>query len=729
MPIEISTGGASVTNTVTLDGAPAVLISGDDVTFDNLSSGVLLATTATEPVIRVTGSDAHIINRLGGRIEAQFGYYDAILGGSGSDVVDNYATIYGWTRLGDGADTFNQYFSSGTSGTAAVDLGAGDDRYNLLVGPGPILFSAVHGGTGVDTLNLASTLSVVYGFHFLEFEHLILGPNVTNLVSFNDLVSVTLTPGGFNNFVTSVNPNVDLLLDANWLSIGAGSEFRTVTGGSANDALTLFSNSASPAPKIASADLGGGADVVFIQAFDLGSPAPVIGSLVSGGAGDDTVEILSRSATVIDLTRYAGFEQLGISTQIADWSATARVANADDYLGITTGGDVELASSSSPLALVTSGYLGRLTLASDTIVGSVSSGNYAPGFWDIETADPLMNMTVINSGTILGGVDLNLGDDLYDGSLGTTGGIIFGYAGNDLLKGGTAEDTIEGGFGNDTIHGGGGLNYLYGDAGDDRIVVIAADTGSVIDGGAGLDTLVVTGAIGALGTLAGLERIELLPSAALTLTGTQLASGFAVLAGTGIITLNLDPGVAFSATGLTLESGASIAFTVNGTGGSDAIKANLTTVNTLNGSGGNDQIRGGNLADAISGGLDNDKLMGLAGADTLTGGAGADQFRYLFASDSGTGGNADQITDFVSGTDRLNFALLDADPVAAGRQALSFIGTQSFHATGAAEVRYGSISGGHLMVLVDLDGNGTSDMEIVLLGAGAQTLTSGDFML
>ena len=77
---------------------------------------------------------------------------------------------------------------------------------------------------------------------------------------------------------------------------------------------------------------------------------------------------------------------------------------------------------------------------------------------------------------------------------------------------------------------------------------------------------------------------------------------------------------------------------------------------------------------------------------------------------------------------RLNFALHDADPVAAGRQALSFIDTAAFSATGTAQVRYAA-SGADLLVQVDLDGNGTSDMEIVLAGAGGQVLTGSDYML
>ena len=196
----------------------------------------------------------------------------------------------------------------------------------------------------------------------------------------------------------------------------------------------------------------------------------------------------------------------------------------------------------------------------------------------------------------------------------------------------------------------------------------------------------------------------------------------------GTLTVNLTVGVAFLPGGMSAAAGSNVAFAINGTAGTDIIKANLNFRNTINGGDSNDQIRGGGLVDTINGGIGNDKILAFTGADILTGGAGADQFRYLFAGDSGTGANADRINDFLSGTDRLNFALLDADPVAAGRQALTYINTAAFSATGTAQVRYG-VSGADLLVQVDLDGNGTADMEIVLQGASTQTLTSGDFML
>ncbi|WP_369800342.1 calcium-binding protein, partial [Caulobacter sp. Root1472] len=66
---------------------------------------------------------------------------------------------------------------------------------------------------------------------------------------------------------------------------------------------------------------------------------------------------------------------------------------------------------------------------------------------------------------------------------------LIGAAYADTLTGGGGADTLTGGDGADVLDGGTGSDQQRGEAGDDRIVYDAADT--VIDGGAGRDTLVL----------------------------------------------------------------------------------------------------------------------------------------------------------------------------------------------------------------------------------------------
>ncbi|MEY4592221.1 MAG: hypothetical protein RIR18_1116 [Pseudomonadota bacterium] len=66
-----------------------------------------------------------------------------------------------------------------------------------------------------------------------------------------------------------------------------------------------------------------------------------------------------------------------------------------------------------------------------------------------------------------------------------------------------------------------------------------------------------------------------------------------------------------------------------------------------------DTIEAGAGNDSISGGAGNDMLIGGAGLDALTGGDGADTFVF----DALAATSLDQITDFLSGTDRLSFSV------------------------------------------------------------------------
>ncbi len=95
--------------------------------------------------------------------------------------------------------------------------------------------------------------------------------------------------------------------------------------------------------------------------------------------------------------------------------------------------------------------------------------------------------TIINTGTLLGNVSLDGGNDFYDGRGGTITGTVFGEAGADRMIGGTGAEGLNGGFGNDTIFGGGGADLIAGASGND---FLRGDGGNdTIRGGGGNDTM------------------------------------------------------------------------------------------------------------------------------------------------------------------------------------------------------------------------------------------------
>jgi Ca2+-binding RTX toxin-like protein len=143
-----------------------------------------------------------------------------------------------------------------------------------------------------------------------------------------------------------------------------------------------------------------------------------------------------------------------------------------------------------------------------------------------------------------------------------------------------------------------------------------------------------------------------------------------------------------------------------------------------------DLLSGGAGNNTLHGTLRNDVLLGGTGRDTLTGSAGADTFVYTALNQSGVGAaNRDLITDFVNGSDRIDLSGIDANSIAGGNDAFTFIGNAAFLGGGAAsagQLRY-SFAGTNTIVEGDVDGNGTADFQIQL--TGNHTMTAADLVL
>ncbi|MBE2274700.1 MAG: hypothetical protein IAE87_00180, partial [Rhodobacteraceae bacterium] len=134
---------------------------------------------------------------------------------------------------------------------------------------------------------------------------------------------------------------------------------------------------------------------------------------------------------------------------------------------------------------------------------------------------------VVNTGRMIGALDLGDNADLYDGRLGSVTGEVAGGAGNDTLRGGNevnilsggsgddflfggnsatdlrdelyggdGRDWIDGGYGNDEIRGGSGDDTMSGDFGADTLIgndgkdnLLGGALSDMLFGGAGSDTL------------------------------------------------------------------------------------------------------------------------------------------------------------------------------------------------------------------------------------------------
>ena len=130
-------------------------------------------------------------------------------------------------------------------------------------------------------------------------------------------------------------------------------------------------------------------------------------------------------------------------------------------------------------------------------------------------------------------------------------------------------------------------------------------------------------------------------------------------------------------------------------------------------------LSGSDFADILTGDAGANVLDGLRGNDVLSGGGGTDTFQFAPVS------GHDRITDFVSGTDKIDLSLIDANTTAGatGNQAFAFIGNAAF--TAAGQVRTYSEAGENFLA-GDANGDGVADFTINL---GMATALQTDLFL
>ncbi len=260
--------------------------------------------------------------------------------------------------------------------------------------------------------------------------------------------------------------------------------------------------------------------------------------------------------------------------------------------------------------------------------------------------------------TLIGGG----GNDEIDGLGGAD--TIDGGSGNDRLQGGTGNDDLDAGFGEDTIEGGPGADTHDGGDGEDLLQYDFSSAGVTID----LATGLASGGYAEGDANSSIENV----------TG----SGFDdVLRGNGL-------GNAFT-----------------GNGGHD----------TLTGRGGDDRLTGNAGNDTLNGGSGFDQLNGGLGQDTMSSGSGVDFFAYASTGDSVPFmPEADVITDFTSGEDKISVFRIDANTATLIDDDFTFIGTAQYTSGVAGQIRV-TFTGGDTVVSFRTDTSGT-DMFIVLEG-------------
>ena len=226
--------------------------------------------------------------------------------------------------------------------------------------------------------------------------------------------------------------------------------------------------------------------------------------------------------------------------------------------------------------------------------------------------------------------------------------LLFGYGGDDELRGNDGVDRLVGGTGNDLLQGGS----------DSDMYVYASGDGldQIIDASGSADTIYFSSELNRadlrVTRLTGTNDLLLYfgdPSQGIVLTNQWSSSGAAIEQVHFVAEDAADPGDLASLYLATVATDG--ADTIVGSWASERL-IGLAGDDTLSGADGSDTIDAGAGADLLDGGDGNDILVGGDGADTLLGELGDDQLR---------GGSGDDLLRGGAGDDVYTFGIGDGD--------------------------------------------------------------------
>jgi len=426
------------------------------------------------------------------------------------------------------------------------------------------------------------------------------GVDTINLSGFSQPQIVDLRPGTFSSLGDRPDPSIPHYV--NVVAIAANTIIENVIGGSGND--TITGNTANN-----TITFGAGADTFVYGA--------------NGGA--DTITDFSVAQDRIDLTAF--------SSSVALAAFNGRTSSAGGTLLTFASGQTIL------LQGVSTGQLtqANLVLASSpppppppppapTVIGTPDNDNLYGTAWDVffggagydtvwmtdlETAGLTINMTIAQVERIYA---TNRADYL-DGSGTSVGIVLYGFAGADVLLGGSGSDYIYAGYEavqNGTVRGGSGYDYLIHDSN-------SLYTGTLT---INMNILEVEGVFGS-------ARAEVINAAGLSTFATIYTGG-----GADTVTGSIFNDVIFmdNATA-SVNAGAGYDYVVYNVFDGSGASFNLAAMNAEGGIGreGNDVLDASGVTNSFV------TLFGYGGADTLLGGAGND-YIYMDAADL-SGGN------------------------------------------------------------------------------------------
>jgi Ca2+-binding RTX toxin-like protein len=325
--------------------------------------------------------------------------------------------------------------------------------------------------------------------------------------------------------------------------------------------------------------------------------------------------------------------------------------------------------------------------------------------------------------------------------LGIENAFVIGNAMDNRITGNAAPNYIDGGAGADRMEGKGGSDtYVVDDVGD-LVVETAARGRDLVNSfityvlSAELENLSLMGTAAIDGTGNGGANRLAGNSAANTLRGENGSdrmdggAGLDTLAGgNGNDTYILDS--------TTLVSGSNTWDDVVelAAGGIDTVYASAdagrytyalgdNVENLVSTGNGVSRLWGNGLANSLTGNANGNVLQGFGGRDTLTGGAQAD----IFVFEEARAGSRDEITDFVSGTDRIEISAAGFGGGLAAGQAVSLVvGAAPVPTLAGPQMLYDNTTGA---LSFDRDGTGAAAAVLFATLVNLSALVSTDFLV
>lgn len=695
----VSQGGNNSTGNFTASSLHTLNVSGDkQLTLGTLAGAVGLSKIDASGL---TGTAAFIMNNNVSDVASTIlgaGGSDTLFGGAKADSIEGGAgndSISG----GAGNDIIN-----GGAGNDTINGGAGAD--NLSGGDGDDLFQVttvtdftngletVSGGAGNDTLSIeqnvgitvtAANLAAISSIEILKVS----SQDNTSSITLTDAVytangntSLTIVDGDLTQGALSVNAAA--LTSANSIQIAGNTTTGvndTLIGGAGNDTFTFAGTNGLQADDTVTG--GAGTDTIVLTAS-----ADVI-AVLNGVTG---VEKIVTSGTGGDIVITVGVDGVitANSTLTVDASSSTTAGNELDYDGsaivtasksqhvtgtvgedsitggagndVLVGGDgADLLNGGAGIDSLVGGvgndifavndgahFIGLA--AAETVIGgsgddtlTFTSGAIALNATDLAAISSIETISFANAATS----SITLNDAVFTANglttlkiVDVTSGTALTVNASSLSAANSVAVTASGGNGiSDSLVGGAGNDSFTFSTANHAATLESTDT---VNGGAGYDTLILNINGVTSSTAATLTNVSNIEKIAFTGTGDTGSVG----------TLTLANGNFASVTGAIIDGSA-----LTG-GGSISIDAAAEAESTLviTGTLANDTLIGGQKNDTITGGLGDDSITGGLGADILTGGTGADVFAFTAVAQS-SGTTIDEITDFTSATDKLQFTL------------------------------------------------------------------------